>query len=267
MKKYEDFSENNAFFQENNELARIDNAERALIESEKRDPQRDKESEKGVKFFSLAMLMCVAAAAIMCILIFLVASREPEQEIITETPQESEEWRGAFLGREIYESRAQRSVELCVGKYSTSSWSGFLVSHDGWIATSEQMLEETVRGRIYATLCDGREYPVEQILRRDGIALVKISASGLDFASLDGRALQGGEKIIAVNAYGEVISGEMSSPQSLRVNISCSAEWEGAPLYDENGVLVGMICSQRGGKVYSPVIEDIKSAFLTAKQK
>ena len=267
MKKYEDFSENNAFFQEKNELAQLQGLERAVIESEKSGRACEERSEKGGKFFSLAILMCVAAAAIMCILIFLVASRETEESVISEAPRDSEEWRGAFLEREIYESRAKRSVELCVGKYATATWSGFLISSDGWIATSCEMLEETVKGRIYATLCDGREYPVEKVLRREDIALLKISASGLEAVSLDERALQGGEKIIAVNADGEVLSGEMSSPESLRVNISCTAEWEGAPLYDEKGALAGMICSEVGGKVYSAAIEDIKSAFLTVKQK
>ena len=267
MKKYEDFSENNAFFQEKNELTELPNLDKSLVESENRSNGGEAQSEKGVRFFSLGILMIVAAAAIVCILIFVVASREPQEPTATEPQEQTDEWRGAFLEQSIYEECAEASVKLCVGKYAIDAWSGFLVSSDGWIATSEQMLDDFPKGRIYATLCDGREYAVDKVLRRERVALLKISASELGAVSFDGRELQGGERVIAVNAGGEVLSGEISSPQTQRVNISCGIEWEGAPLYDEEGRLAGMICSRDDGAVYSASVEEIESVFWTAKQK
>lgn len=261
MKKYEDFSEDNAFFEEKREIIEMPDLEASLIPSE-----REIAEDKKVRFFSLTILMVLAAAAITCILIFLVASRGEENIPAIDEVGESEEWRGAFGARDIYEQRVSGSVLLRRGEYGAQRiWSGFLLTSDGWIATSAQAAEQTAKGRVYAELCDGREYSVEKIMIAGEVALLKISAEGLDAATFGEAELQSGEGVISVCANGDILSGQVSNADSLKLDMSFTRRWEGSPVYDDRGELVGMVCSDDDGSVRIVPAESIKSALFKIK--
>lgn len=262
MKKYEDFSEDNAFFEEKKEIIEMPDLETSVIPSEREKA----EEEKKVRFFSLTILMILSAAAIMCILIFLVASRGEENIPTIDEVGESEEWRGAFSTRDIYEQRVSGSVVLRRGEYGAQRvWSGFLLTSDGWIATSSQITDLSIKGRVYAQLCDGREYSVEKILSVGSVALLKISANELDAVSVGEADLQSGEKVISVCANGDTISGEVSNADSLKLDMSFTLRWEGAPVYDDSGELVGMVCADDDGSVRIVSAESLKDAISKIK--
>ena len=262
MKKYEDFSEDNAFFEENKKIIEMPDLDRLLIPSESERAAEDRR----VRFFSLTILMMLAAAAVMCILIFLVASRGEEDIPVIDNAEESEEWRGVFGARDIYEQRVSFSVVLRRGEYgSQREWSGFLLTSDGWIATSAQAAEESLKGRVYAELCDGREYSVEKILTVGEVALLKISAKELDAVTLSEVSLQSGEGVISVCANGDILSGEVSNAEGLKLDISFTRRFEGAPVYDSRGELAGMVYADDGGAVRILSVESIKNAICKIK--
>lgn len=266
MKKYEDFSEDNVFFEEKKETVELFSRNNSLIEVER--AYADSGTKKERRFLPLAAMMAAIVIVVICMLIFLVLGREESVPLVTEPVGSTEEWRGAFLDREIYEGSLEASVELRAGEYGEESrWSGFLVSENGWIATVGARLDDLSRGRIYATLSDGREYSVEKIYRQGEVALLKISAEEeAEVATLTDSDLQAGEKVIAVNAKGELLSGEISNSETLKVNIYLDDKWEGAPLYDARGALVGMIGSERSGSVYCLTSSEIYEA-LSEKNK
>ena len=86
------------------------------------------------------------------------------------------------------------------------SGSGVIVSEDGYILTCNHVIEGA--DKVYVYLNDGREYEAE-IIGFDGItdlAVVKINASGLPFATLgNSSTLRIGEGVYAIgNALGEL---------------------------------------------------------------
>ena len=86
------------------------------------------------------------------------------------------------------------------------SGSGVIVSEDGYILTCNHVIEGA--DKVYVYLNDGREYEAE-IIGFDGItdlAVVKIDASGLTFATLgNSSTLRIGEGVYAIgNALGEL---------------------------------------------------------------
>ena len=86
------------------------------------------------------------------------------------------------------------------------SGSGVIVSEDGYILTCNHVVEGA--DKVYVYLNDGREYEAE-IIGVDGItdlAVVKINASGLTFATLgNSSSLRIGEAVYAIgNALGEL---------------------------------------------------------------
>lgn len=172
-----------------------------------------------------------------------------------------EEWRGAFAARNIYEQCYENAVTVRVGHSSESPyWSGFVIDTDGWIATSLEIMTPSARGKIYVSFNDGREYSVDSVIcdNEYGIALLKIRAESLNAVQLREGELHLGERIIGVGAleYGRscVLSGEICGTldDSLKINIGLDEHGTGAPLFDEDGYLVGMATSrdfQDGGKI------------------
>ncbi len=252
MKKYDDLWNENAFLKE-----KEDRTERALTVADGRMV-----NGRATRLFFFAVLMTLASAAIICILIFFVASGEEQQE--QESVSAVEEWRGAFLERSVYEDRLEASVELRGGYFGNESvWSGFLLS-GGWIATSARVADG-FEGRIYAKLYDGSEYLVEKMLCRDGVALLKISKDDIGGVRARAEEIHSGERTVAVGANGDIICGEIVNFNTFGVDISFTGRWEGAPLYDECGGLIGMLCSDGSGGAMALSAKSIEWIFLTIK--
>lgn len=267
MKKYGDFSEDNAFFE--NEIAQLSSTKAILpVDEDKENGSGEDRRERSVRLFSLTVMMTVAAAAVLCILIFLVVNRETEPTLPPETDSESEEWRGAFLDRGIYEQCAKASVSVREGRYAGERvWSGFVLSEDGWIATSSHSVGKADRGRIYVTLHDGEEYPVESLVCYGELALLKISAQ-LSAVTLRESEVQNGEALIGVRRGTDVLSGEISNAQTYKINMALDQGGEGAPLFDGEGRLVGMAYFEDGqSDAYALSAEQIKKVFFGAKEK
>ena len=261
MKKYEDFSEDNAFYKEKKEITPLLFSDNSLVESEKR--YSDGCAKKERRFLPLAVMMTAVVIAVACMLIFLVLGREESVPLTTEPVEVIEEWRGAFVSREVYEGSLGASVELRGGEYGTESgWSGIIVSENGWIATVDARVNDLPKGRIYALLSDGREYLVEKIFSRGDVALLKISVEKAETVALTDTELQIGERVIAVNAAGELLSGEISNAETLKVNIYLNDEWDGAPIYDARGDLVGMVSVDRNGAVYCLASARIRETLI-----
>ena len=180
----------------------------------------------------------------------------------------SEEWYGAFASEEIFNDCRESSVSVIAeGKRC----SGFVYSSDGWIVTVEGAVCENVKGRIEVMLFDGRSLEVEayRLNRQTGIVMMKINAEGLKTASLDfdGEIFAGEElfTFCSVNGAadgGSLFSGKVAHTQrsvevvradggtrSLRlfqIGILLTEEGVGAPLFRENGELVGIACAPDG---------------------
>ena len=263
MKKYNDFSEDNAFFELKNEITGLPEPKTAMtVEEEAFDGSGQ---ERSVRIFSLTVMMLVAVAAVMCILIFLIAGRESPRESPSETLGGSEEWRGAFLDRTVYDECVEASVSVRDGRYATErEWSGFVLSQDGWIATCTDSVGKGDRGRIYVTLSGGEEYPVESLISYGELALLKISASLPSAVTLREGAAQDGEKLVGVINGSDLASGEISNARTGKINISF--EEGGTPLFDREGRLVGMTCYREDG-AYALSAEQIKGLLLKAKEK
>ena len=247
MKKYDDLWDENALSRKSEE--------KSLVVADKREA-----TDRPTRLFFFAVLMTLASAAVICILIFLAAGREEAQ--VEESVSVTEEWRGAFLERSVYEKSIGSSVELRGGYFGNESvWSGFLLSDDGWIATSAR-IADGFEGRICAELSDGREYLVEKMLCRDGVALLKISAQSVGGVQVSDSNIHSGERVVAVGVEGDIISGEIVNSNTLSVNIAFSERWEGAPLYDERGHLIGMLCSDDYGGLTAVSAKNIEWIFL-----
>lgn len=239
MKNKRDFSRDNAFFGDDGvEFETVKLPELSEVVANKK--------RGGGKTAPLILLL--AATALICVMIFIFgADSKPPMEITIPT-EDCEEWRGAFAERRIYEECLECSVSLKVGKgQNVKYWSGVILSSDGWIATDALMIGDAEDGRVCVTLSDGREYGADSI-RRDkdsGAAVLKIAAEGLRAAELSDRELQGGERTVAVSEGRDIIICSVSSAdKELRVNINGGSGSEGAPVFDNDGYLVGLCVGQ-----------------------
>ncbi len=257
MRNNEDFLHDNAFFGDDGE-----NFEQVKL------PELSEATPKKTAVRNiLPMLLIFAVTALICVTMFVFGSRS---EIPVELPistEDSEEWKGAFAAREIYEECLEASVSLKVGKGSNVKyWSGVVLSSDGWIATDGLVIGDADEGRIFVTLNDGREYGADSILRDkdSGAAVLKISAEGLRAAEMSTRELQGGERAVAVSLGSDIIVGSVSSVgEELKVNIHTDTGTRGAPVFDNDGYLIGLSVGENdtkacGADTLAELLEDVK---------
>ena len=199
------------------------------------------------------IIVCACVAFTVILLVIALGNATPKalQNVQVSAPDvsDTEEWRGAFSARNIYEECYQSAVTVRLGRDADGVyWSGIVIDADGWIATSLEMMDASKKGKIYVSLNDGREFSVESVFNdsESGIALLKINASGLNAAEIRDSETQGGEGMICISAleYGRscVLSGEVSGSldESLKINIGLDLHGVGAPLFDQDGSLVGM---------------------------
>ena len=175
-------------------------------------------------------------------------------------------WYGAFESEEIFNACKEVSVSIIA---QGRRCSGFVYSPDGWIVTVEGAICENVRGRIEVLLFDGRSFEVEAYRqnRQTGIVLMKIDAEGLKTASLDfdGEIFAGEElftfcSVDGASDGGSLFSGKVAHTQRsvevsradggtrglrlFQIGILLTEEGVGAPLFKENGELVGISCAR-----------------------
>lgn len=156
------------------------------------------------------------------------------------------------------------------GEGGKRSCFGFLISEDGYVAVPSSALEGAES--VLVVLADGRSYPA---LRAGSdslseLGLLKIEERGLCALSFgDSRSLLMGDRVVAVGD-GLVSTGELSSQKEtvyvrdetgmllkkrvmLRINALGLTGYEGAPLLNEYGEVIGMIsaCSEHVGKEYA----------------
>ncbi len=184
----------------------------------------------------------------------------------SETEAQSEEWRGAFESREISDGCMAVCVSIrlgAVGEYGAPGVSGFVVSPDGWIVSSDRLLRSTQKGRLYARFYDGSEYAIENVVRfsDSGLSLMKIDADALKVASLgSAKTLSLGEEIVAISSAGApehdfaLYSGIVSSIEQnvwlegdstrrsglLRTDILFDGTAMGSPVFDKGGSVLGI---------------------------
>ena len=235
---YDDkFTEENAFFAEKNVAVEL--------------PELYGEGKKARRGIHGRILLSAVAmlTAVACLCIFLFSGRDSVPVDIPLPVETAEEWRGAFADRRIYESAVGCSVSVRKGTPGQSGCrSGVVISDDGLVLTSSRFLDPIGPGRIYVTFGGGREYAVESIFRDGNVALLKISAEGLESAEMYNGELSVGQGVIAVSEGEYVISAEISgiAGECARLNAMLSDAAEGAPIFDGEGFLVGLAVNTEG---------------------
>ena len=198
-----------------------------------------------------------------------------------------EAWQGAFASREIFEDCREASVSIVAeGRRS----SGFVYSSDGWIATVEGVVNENVKGQIEVITFDGKHYFVDSFVqnRESGLILLKIDASGLKAVEIGGDSnIFAGEELFTFCSFGEaqnggsLFSGKVSHTERaveiyradggirklslFQIGILLTEEGEGAPLFNNDGELVGIACAR--GTVGGEERYMIDHAFAFSKVK
>ena len=230
---------------------------------------------------SVSVMLCVLITALSLIAAFMNSVPKAVQNADAQQSDEgSEEWRGAFSARNIYEECYQSAVTVRLGRDSDSvCWSGFVIDSDGWIVTMLDMMDTSKRGKIYVTFNDGKEYSVESIWKDSdsGVAVMKISADGLNAVEIREGDIQGGERVICVGSfeYGSscVSSGEICGKldDRFKVNIGLDIHGTGAPVFDENGCLVAIATAhgiENSGRIsYALSADRCKNVFKYIKDE
>lgn len=220
-----------------------------------------------------SVILCALAAIIFLVgVLFLARNALAGGEPSIDDPQTAamdtggEEWRGVFESREINDGCMAVCVSIrlgAVGEYGAPGVSGFVVSPDGWIVSSDRLLRSSQRGRLYARFYDGSEYAVENVVRIDdsGLSFMKIDADGLEAASLGSAGtLSLGEEIVAISSTGApehdfalwsgIVSGTeqtawLESDGSrmsglVRTDILFEDTAMGSPIFDKGGDVLGI---------------------------
>ena len=222
-------------------------------------------------------------------------SQNTEEQLSMDASQDvTEDWGGAFASKEIFDACREVSVSVIA---QGRRCSGFVYSSDGWIATVEGVVDENVKGEIEVVLFDGRRYFVEafRLNRESGIILLKINASGLKAVELDRKTkIFAGEELFTFCTLegssdgGSLFSGKIAHTERtvevtrtygskrrlvlLQIGILLTEEGEGAPLFDENGELVGIACGCKGEDGerymvdYAFAFSDVKKLLSTMKE-
>lgn len=260
MEKDKNFSEENAFLVEGGQISEDNGTDLVpFLEYTVEEKMREK---GGIPLpLRLGLIFVAFAVVLFCVTVFFAPNKSIEYIDVESAPTQTEEWRGAFLDRSIYESCASCSVSVRAGRESL--FSGVILREDGWIVTSSEIIDG-VSGRIYVSLNDGREYEVDSFKMSDGLALLKISAKELSAAELCLRELHSGEAMIALSGEGDVLNCSVSnlSSERIKVDIGAGEGYSGAPLFDENGELAAILgkTDENGRITYAIAIKSLKKA-------
>ncbi|MBP3370105.1 MAG: trypsin-like peptidase domain-containing protein [Clostridia bacterium] len=229
--------------------------------------QKRRKKVVGVAAFG-AFALILAVVAFVCVFKLAngVLQKDTDEADALDGSAADTEWQGAFESRDMVDRCLSSCVSIrlgAVGEYGAPGVSGFVVSADGWLLSSDRLLQSTQRGRIYARFFDGREYAVETVLRLgdSGLSLMKIDAEGLDAAMLGSTEdISVGEKIVAIGSvgapdhsfalYSGIVSGneqrawvDSESAQKsglLRTDIVFESSSVGSPIFDRKGRVLGI---------------------------
>ena len=253
----------------------------ALIPYE--DGIADKELRSRRAWIILLICSVIFAAVTVGAVFFSLHSEKSEGGTVSDDaiPSDTvaEEWSGAFASAEISQECLAACVSLRlgpVGEYGAPSSTGFFVSSDGWILSSDSLLQSTQRGRLYARLFDGREYAVQKAVRfRDiSMALMKIDVEDATCARMGStRGLTVGQSVVAVSSTGApchdlalsggIISNTdhsvwqgygMQTGTAVLTDIFFDGISMGSPIFDKNGMLVG-VALYENQKIILPIDE------------
>lgn len=145
-----------------------------------------------------------------------------------------------------------------------SAGSGVILSEDGYIVTNNHVIEDANSITVY--LQDGSSYPAKLVGTDDegDIALLKIEASGLNYATLgDSDSLKVGDAAVAIgNPLGE-LAGSVSqgiisaldreitlngeTMNLLQTDAAINPGNSGGALFNANGEVIGIVVAKSGG--------------------
>lgn len=212
-------------------------------------------------FFLLAL---VFLSAVVILTIIKVKSDEKAENIIAVDKESVEEWQGAFVSEAVFLRCRDASVSVVA---ENKLCSGFVLSKDGWIVSTNSIVNDFVKGKVKVVLSDGRVFDVNSFKesRRAGLVLMKIDAEGLVTVDMSfSGGLSAGQEIYtfcALDGSGEpsFFSGKISHTQRavafesegertkvlslMQISLLLTEEGAGAPLFDVNGKLVGICCA------------------------
>lgn len=242
-----------------------------LDKSLTRREDRERAEEMPVRKKRAALVLPIAFSAFLLFLIFSLIGalgenqREAKENESLQREQSEEVWRGAFLSREVCESCASFSVSIRLGRlgeYAAPAASGVVISSDGWIASSSNIVENAQRGRIYVRFDDGSEYAVEKLRCNFeyGIVFLKIDAEGLSVPTVrEEKSLCVGERVVSLSSSGApehkqelrygalagfdrsaVAEGARRSEGLIATDLDFFDSSMGSPVFDESGKLVGI---------------------------
>ncbi len=177
----------------------------------------------------------------------------------------TDEWRGAFDSKEIYENVLASAVSIRVGKRGSEQYcSGVVLDSEGVIATA--IGDEAMLGSpMYVMPNGGGEYAVTsvQLDRECGLALLKIPAMSLNEATLSESTPQVGESVFSICASAadgkaSLYSCDVSAVGTASENES-SFELDrsdlptGSPIFDEKGGLLA-IAGKKSSDTQTPAV-------------
>ena len=227
----------------------------------------------------IALSLCVLLAVYFICGYFVENMEKEDIPVQTDlSKEETDEWAGAFLSREISEVCLDVSVRIrlgAAGEYGARGASGVVIDRGGWIATSNSVLDGGQKGRIYVLLSDGREYAVEKIVsdRESGAAFMKIDTDDLRAVLLDSSvSVCLGQRVLALSSDGapehntvlsEGIVSEIKK-NTVRTDIELTALGAGCPVFDERGNFLGLWLFD-GGNIIST--KELSEIFERLKEK
>lgn len=263
MKKDKDFWEENAF------LSEKEPEDLSLIPlPEDYSAEKSQRKKTGIARTICVCLIAFALAASLFCAVVLFLPNETVEYIDADSESLTEEWRGVFFSRGIYEDCVSCAVSVSAGAVKRS---GVIIDADGWIVTASDIIDAEGKGRISVLLGDGRECEVQCLKTNEeiGVTYCKISARELSAAELSFEKLHSGERLTAVNGNGDVIDCSVANVRDgkIKINADVRAESSGAPLFDENGKLVALILVNKESDLYPFAIaaEDLKNGILKEK--
>ena len=276
MKKYENKEEKqNAFLN----LDVIENSKNGKFTIVEKNTPRPAEPKKKNKTYDLWIVTVLGSIILTVALVFLLLGLFGDESMPTVADpleeESEEEWKGAFSDEQTYEKCRESTVGIRFGRGINREVRSGFVYDSGLIATSLGGSIKGQRGRLYVMLSDGSEYAVESI-REDsesGLSLLKISEEEVTKTVFREEKAVVGEKIFAIAAGREgfdVISGEITSEAEGKIglNIMLGRNGVGAPIFDENGSLLGIACEcDDGERIYSAITSESAENYFSSVEK